>query len=102
MVAMKHYLCRSSLLLILPLLWLCLGRGASSAAEPPPEGFTLLFNNQDLAGWWGEETKDPRGYMALSPEAFRQKHDKSLEDIRKHWRVETGELINDGEGLYLT
>jgi hypothetical protein len=102
MVAMKRYQSRSGFSLILSLFCLCLVRQASAAAEPPPAGFTALFNNQDLAGWWGEETKDPRGYIALSPEAFRQKHDDSLEDIRKHWRVENGELINDGGGLYLT
>jgi hypothetical protein len=102
MVAMKRYLSRSGFSLILSLFCLCLVRHGSAAAEPSPAGFTALFNNQDLTGWWGEETKDPRGYMALSPEAFRQKHDSSLEDIRKHWRVEKGELINDGEGLYLT
>jgi hypothetical protein len=72
------------------------------AAQEPPSGFTLLFNNRDLTGWWGEETKDPRVYMALDPDKFKKKHDESLEDIRKHWRVENGELVNDGHGLYLT
>ncbi len=68
----------------------------------PPVGFTTLFNGKDLAGWWGAETEDPRKYMALPPEEFQKKHDKSLEDIRQHWRVENNELINDGKGLYLT
>lgn len=69
--------------------------------EPPP-GFTALFNGQDLAGWWGATTENPRKYLALSPEEFRKKHDASLEDIRRHWRAENGELVNDGKGLYLT
>jgi hypothetical protein len=72
------------------------------AAQEPPAGFTLLFNNKDLSGWWGAGTDDPRVYMALAPEDFKRQRDKSLEDIRKHWRVENDELINDGEGLYLT
>jgi len=72
------------------------------AAEQPPAGFTALFNQQDLAGWWGADTEDPRKYMALPLEQFKEKHDKSLEDIRRHWRVENGELVNDGKGLYLT
>jgi len=72
------------------------------AASEPPTGFTLLFNNRDLSGWWGATTEDPRKYMALTPQEFQQKHDKSLEDIRAHWRVEKDELINDGKGLYLT
>jgi len=75
---------------------------SSRAAASPPPGFTALFNSSDLSGWWGAETEDPRGYMALPPEEFKKKHDKSLEDIHKHWKVEGDELVNDGKGLYLT
>jgi len=68
----------------------------------PPPGFTALFNGTDLAGWWGATTEDPRKYLALPPEEFQRKHDASLADIRKHWSVQQGELVNDGEGLFLT
>ena len=71
------------------------------AASPPP-GFESLFNGKDLSGWWGASTEDPRKYKALSPEEFQAKHAKSLEDVQQHWRVENGELVNDGKGLYLT
>lgn len=74
----------------------------ASYADAPPTGFTALFNGKDLTGWWGATTEDPRKYMALSAEEFEKKHKSSLEDIRKHWRVENDELINDGEGLFLT
>ena len=67
-----------------------------------PPGFTALFNGTDLAGWWGATTEDPRKYLALPAEEFQRKHDASLDDIRKHWSVQNGELVNDGEGLYLT
>ena len=40
--------------------------------------------------------------MALPPAEFQKKHDASLADIRQHWRAEKGELVNDGQGLYLT
>jgi hypothetical protein len=40
--------------------------------------------------------------MALSPDEFKNKHDISLDNIRRHWRVENGELVNDGQGLYMT
>jgi hypothetical protein len=78
-----------------------------SASSPrsgnnPPSGFTPLFNGKDLAGWWGAETEDPRKYLALDADAFKRKHDASLDDIRQHWRAENNELINDGKGLYLT
>ena len=37
----------------------------------------------------------------MSEEELIQKKN-SLPDISKHWRVENGELVNDGHGLYLT
>jgi len=82
---------------------LVVAAGDSRAAlnEPPP-GFTALFNGKDLSGWWGASTEDPRQWMALPPEQFQKKRAASLEDIRQHWRVENGELVNDGKGLYLT
>jgi len=72
------------------------------AAKDPPAGFTRLFDGATLNGWWGAETEDPRKYMSLSPDDYKKKHNASLDDIRKHWRVENGELVNDGKGLYLT
>ena len=68
----------------------------------PPEGFVALFNGKNLDGWWGAKTEDPRDYAALPPEKLAEKKAASLEDIREHWRVENGELVNDGKGLYLT
>ncbi len=75
---------------------------ASQAAAQTPPGFTALFNGTDLSGWWGASTEDPAKYMALPPEDFQKKHDASLEDIRQHWSVKDGELVNDGKGLFLT
>lgn len=72
------------------------------ALNAPPPGFTALFNGADLAGWWGADTEDSRAYMALSPAEFQKKHDASLENIRQHWSVKAGELVNDGHGLFLT
>jgi len=88
-------------------LFLTLGFGLLTAltitAEiQAPEGFSQLFNGKDLSGWWGAGTEDPRSYLSLPPDQFRKKFTESLEDIKKHWKVENGELINDGEGLYLT
>ena len=68
----------------------------------PPAGFTSLFNGQNLNGWWGAKTEDPAKWMEMDPVEFRKKHASSLDDIKLHWRVENGELINDGNGLYLT
>ncbi len=68
----------------------------------PPEGFTALFNGVDLDGWFGHGTQDPRVLWNMTPEQLEAHKDSTREDIRAHWRVEDGELINDGEGLFLT
>lgn len=73
-----------------------------AADNVPPQGFAALFDGKNLDGWWGAKTEDPRDYMALSPEQLVEKKAASLEDIRQHWRVENGEIVNDGQGMYLT
>lgn len=75
---------------------------AKSSNGAPPAGFTALFNGTNLDGWWGASTEDPRKYLALSPEEFQKKRDASLADIHQHWSVDCGELVNDGNGLFLT
>ncbi len=79
---------------------LVLPRPVTSNQTPP--GFHALFNGTDLTGWWGADTEDPRQYMSEPPAEFQKKHDASLGDIRQHWSVQNGELVNDGHGLYLT
>jgi len=88
---------------LLTLLMLSIPPLARAGYEPQtPEGFTALFNGRDLEGWWGAGTEDPRGWMTLSPDTLAEKKKNSLENIHRHWRVEDGQLINDGKGLYLT
>jgi hypothetical protein len=75
----------------------------AGADEPkPPQGFTALFNGKDLAGWHGMPHFDPFKLAAM-PEAERKAQiEKWTEDAKKHWTVEAGELVNDGNGAYLT
>ena len=73
-----------------------------SADNAPPAGFISLFNGKDLAGWYGYDTKDPRKFQEMTTEDQQSAREKSLEDIRKHWSVEGVDLVNDGQGLYLT
>lgn len=75
---------------------------ADSAGNLAPKGFTALFNGKDLSGWWGAGTENPGIYLALPPADFKAKQEASLADIQQHWRVENGELVNDGKGLFLT
>lgn len=76
-------------------MWLC-------HVQAQPEGFEPLFNGKDLSGWWGLSTEDPNQWMALPSEELAEKKVASLKDIKKHWRVKDGVLVNDGKGLFLT
>ncbi|MBT3194262.1 MAG: DUF1080 domain-containing protein, partial [Verrucomicrobia bacterium] len=67
-----------------------------------PAGFKPLFNGENLDGWWGLKTEDPAKWMALPPAELEAKRLASLADIKAHWRVEDGVLVNDGKGLFLS
>lgn len=68
----------------------------------PPKGFTALFDGRDQAGWHGLGTFDRRKLDAMTPEERAKKHETDMEDLHKHWKVEDGQLVNDGKGVYLT
>ena len=84
-------------------------------ADEPPAGFTALFNGKDLSGWYGWGTQDPADLWKMSAEEKAAYKKKSIEGglldakgvdkgdhLNAHWKVENGELVNDGKGLYLT
>ncbi len=73
------------------------------AADPlAPKGFMSLFNGKDLAGWHGLPHFNPYKLAAMTEAERQDKIDKWTEDAKKHWKVENGELVNDGHGAYLT
>ncbi|MDX1565803.1 MAG: hypothetical protein R3236_10370, partial [Phycisphaeraceae bacterium] len=72
------------------------GFAAEKLINACPDGFKPLFNGKDLSGWWGLKTESPHKWMALPADQLAAKKKKSLADIRKHWRVEGDELVNDG------
>jgi hypothetical protein len=90
--------------------------GSLFADKPePPAGFTALFNGEDLTGWYGWGTRDPLELKQMTVEQQADYKNKSLhggvtdakgqpaeDHIHAHWKVENGELVNDGKGLYLT
>ena len=88
---------------------------AGAADNTPPEGFSALFNGKDLSGWYGWGTQDPTDLWSKAPAEQAEYKKKSVEGglvdakgndkgdhINAHWKVENGELVNDGKGLYLT
>jgi hypothetical protein len=67
-----------------------------------PAGFTPLFNGSDLAGWRGRPHFDPAAEAALSPEDRATKQAEWDTDMAQHWKVEGGEIVSDGHGVFLT
>ncbi|MEK6259444.1 MAG: DUF1080 domain-containing protein [Planctomycetota bacterium] len=87
---------------VIMLAFLCAFSGAAVAQNEPPPNFVPLFNGKDLTGWRGGSTSDP-AKLAAMPEADRATQiAKWTATMKEHWRVEGGELINDGKGDYAT
>lgn len=74
--------------------------GTHAFAETP-DGFTAIFNGENLDGWHGRPHFSPIK-LAEMPEAERDaKQAEWQADAEQHWSVENGELVNDGKGAYL-
>src|SRR4051812_18016124 len=71
----------------------------SPATAQPPAGFTPLFNGKDLTGWYG---LNPHTGAKLQGEKREANLKQQRAEFPKHWRVENGELVNDGTGPYAT
>lgn len=66
-----------------------------------PEGFTRLFNGKDFEGWIGHNS-NPYKLDEMSAEDRKALLEKNQEDLKAHWKVDNGELVNDGKGVYMT
>ena len=69
-----------------------------------PEGFTALFNGQNLDGWKGllkGPNDNPIKRAALTPEQKTEAQKEADEDMRAHWSVANGEFVFDGKGRSL-
>lgn len=81
---------------------LSIGAAISTDAVTPPPGFKALFNGKDLTGWRGGETFDHRKYLAMPEDKRAEQDAKWTADMKAHWSVQNGELVNDGHGKYAT
>ena len=79
-------------------------RAAAAPTRTDEKGgsFITLFDGNDLAGWHGQETADPRKFTALSGDEKAKQLARNAKDLKEHWRVENNEIVNDGQGVYLT
>ena len=91
--------CFSHLLACLTVLTFSL---LSTQAGEPPNGFSKLINGTDFTGWHGMAHFSPYELKAMSEEDRAAKREKDLEDLKKHWKIEEGVVVNDGKGVYLT
>lgn len=64
--------------------------------------FESLFNGTDLSGWYAMETFDPRKFALKDEAAQKAQIAKAKSETAKFWRVENGEIVNDGKGPFLT
>jgi len=74
---------------------------AQEGDQAPPPGFVALFDGKSLAGWHGMPHFDPRKLAAMGDEEKAKTLAEWTDDAKEHWRVEDGQLINDGKGTYL-
>jgi hypothetical protein len=70
----------------------------------PPHGFTALFDGKNLNGWKGllkSPNDNPIKRAALTPEQRVAAQKEADDDMRAHWKVESGEFVFDGKGRSL-
>jgi len=61
--------------------------------------YVSLFNGRDFDGWVG---LNPHSHVKLDGEASKALAVKEQKELLEHWKVENGEIVNDGNGPYLT
>ncbi len=61
--------------------------------------FRPIFNDKDLTGWYG---LNPHSVVKLEGEKKAEALKKMRDEFAKDWKVENGELVNDGHGPYAT
>jgi hypothetical protein len=79
-----------------------LALSSPAEAQSAPAGYTALFNGKDLTGWYGLPHTDPRELAKMTADERAKKRAADDAAFRKHWRVENGELVNDGDGPFAT
>lgn len=78
----------------------CLAPVTLPADSPtPPAGFRALFNGHNLDGWYG---LNPHAADKLTGDKKEANLQAQRSEFSQHWRIENGELVNDGHGPYAT
>jgi hypothetical protein len=72
-------------------------QGHANENSMPPKGFTALFNGRDFDNWIGGLGDDLKKVAAKSSDEQSARQKKLNEGIHKHWHVDDGVLISDGD-----
>ncbi len=75
---------------------------ADAFAKQPPPGFDPLFNGKDLSGWHGMPDFSLFVLKAMPAAKRDELIARWTADAKPHWRAEGDELVNDGQGAFLT
>ncbi len=67
----------------------------------PPDGAIQLFNGEDLTGWYGRRDISPKKWESADAETLAKWREEDQANMQAHWRVENGEIVNDGQGVFL-
>ncbi|RMH03258.1 MAG: DUF1080 domain-containing protein [Planctomycetota bacterium] len=70
--------------------------------DSPPPGFTPLFDGRTFAGWRGRPHLAPGSEETWTEEERERRRNEWEADLLAHWRIEDGEIVNDGQGVFLT
>ena len=76
-----------------------LSRSDRPGRPHPPKGFTALFNGKDFSGWHGKGIVSPQKWESEGPAGREAQLQMSSEFLRKHWKVDNGELVSGGYSL---
>jgi len=80
---------------------LCAAPAVYAASPEAPKGAAVLFNGENLSGWHGMPHYNPYQLAAMKEAERKALIDGWTKDARQHWKVDQGELVNDGHGAYL-
>jgi len=75
--------------------------GGAQENNQPPGGYIPIFSGRNIQGWTGGTDRNPAEIAALADDERKALQEKWKADVAQHWRVEAGELINDGQGAFL-
>jgi hypothetical protein len=71
-------------------------------AQLAPQDVPALFNGQDFSGWNGMPPMNPAELAAMSEDDRKARLEKWAADVKSHWKIANGELVNVGNDAYLT